>query len=281
MGDDEAFEAVVLDAASALSAAVVRYDSAGEVELSGVRLAGTVDLRNVRQLCAQVERDRWPEIVLDHLSGLATLQMAPRAAPTLQQAQPLLRSRLYGEAELALTDAVVRPLAPGLVEALVLLEGGAIATLSRPAVQRWGVATDDLFARGRAQVRGEGLLETRPVDVGGVTLTALEGTSFFTTTHLFWLAAYLALPPDGVLVAVPNRHLLLAWALDGPDVLDAAQALLVNADRFHQQGPGSLSPHLYWWHDERLTLLPAAVEPERVTFRPPAEFIPVIERLTG
>lgn len=279
--DDAYFEQVVRDSAARLSMAVLHYDAAGEVEISGMSLSGTVDLRNVRQVCAGHDRGLWPGIVVDHLAGLAQVRSHPRRYDDLDRLRPLLRSRLYAEAEFLLADVVARPVVPGVVEALVVAEEGTIATLSRRDAQRWGQPLDDLYTLGREQVRSEGPPHVRPVDVDGAVLDALESGSFFTTTHVFWLDDLLDLPADGALVALPTRHLLLAHPIRDASVLGAAEAMIVNANAFHEQGPGSLSPHLYWWRERALTLLPATVEPDRVTFRPPVEFGALVRRLTA
>lgn len=276
---DEAFELAVRDVAQKLNAGILRYDRAGEVQLSGMWLAGTVDLRNVRQLCLQVPREEWTGVVWEHLAGLGSVQARPRAPRDFDETRPLLRARLYGEAEFLLSDVAARPVAPGVVEALVVADEGVIATVARSVADGWPEPLEDLLALGRDQVRAEGPVEPRLVDVDGAVLTALEAASFFTTTHVFWLDEYTALPPDGALVALPNRHLLLVHPLRDATVLDAAEAMLVNAHRFHEEGPGSLSPHLYWWRDGGLTLLPAVVEPDRVEFRPPAEFVEAMRRI--
>lgn len=276
---ERAFEEAVRGAAARLSAGVVSYDPAGEVQLSGMHLAGTVDLRNVKALCAASPPDRWEEIVGEHLAGLASALLSRRGLADLRRVQPLLRSRLYDEGALLLADVAARPLAPGIVEALVVAEGGAIATVPRPVAEGWDVPLDLLYPPARAAVRREGRLPTRQVDVGGPVLTAVESGSFFTTTHLFWLDSYLDLPADGAVVAVPNRHLVLAHPLRDATAVDAVHAMIVNTTQFYEQGPGGVSPHVYWWRSGALHLLPALVDAARVSFHPPPEFAAVLRRL--
>ena len=280
LDDDAFFERMVREAAARLSMGVLRFDPAGEVEVSSMTIAGTVDLRNVRQICASLERDRWYGVIVEHLAGLASIRAAPRGYADLERVRPLLRSRLYDESEFLLADVLARPLAPGVVEALVVVEDGAIGTIPRPDARHWAEDLDNLYALARRQVREEGRPAVRDVDLDGVTLTAVESPSFFTTTHLFWLPDLVDLPADGALVALPTRYLMLVHPVRDASVVDAVQAMIVNTQALHEQGPGSLSPHLYWWRDGGLTLLPATVEPERISFRPPPEFGALVERLT-
>ena len=48
----------------------------------------------------------------------------------------------------------------------------------------------------------------------------------------------------------------------------------------HHDGPGSLSPYLYWYHDGEFTVLPYESEDDALTFVPPDEFVDVMDELT-
>ncbi len=53
-------------------------------------------------------------------------------------------------------------------------------------------------------------------------------------------------PSHGVLVAVPNRHLLAVHALGGAGVVAALQVLVRVSTGEHTQQPGAISPHVYY-----------------------------------
>lgn len=55
--------------------------------------------------------------------------------------------------------------------------------------------------------------------------------------------------------------------------------LIPMAVSLFQQGPGSISPGLYWWRHEGVTLLPAQADGRRVQFAPPDEFVQVLNGL--
>lgn len=278
---ERAFEAAVRDAAARLSAAVVGYDPAGQARLSGMHLSGVVDLRAVKQVCLTSPRESWLPIVSEHLAGVASALLGQRDWADFDRVQPLLRSRLYDEGALLLADVVGRRLAPGVVEALVVARAGTISTLPRAVLGSWGMAAAPLYPPARAAVRAEGRLPCRQVDLGGAVFTAVEAASFFTTTHLFWLDAYVEVPAAGAVVAMPNRHLLLAHPLRDAAAVDAVRAMAVNAANCYDQGPGGVSPHVYWWRGGTLSLLPALVTDDGVTLRPPVEFADLLRRLGG
>ncbi len=259
-----------------LGLAVVSFD--GEVVVLRGRVAGTVALADVRAACLLQPVPQWPGVVLDALQGLArslevSVDLSDEAA-----VRPLLRARVYTEGAVLTDDVVRRPLAAGLVEVLVADVAGAVRTIPPAAVAGWGAPVDALFDLAREQVLADGLLTRSRLDLGDVEVLALESPSAFAATHVSWLATYVDVPAAGLLVALPTRHLVLcAPMLRRGQVLDAAQALLANADALWTAGPGALSPDLWWWRDGALELLPGTP----TSLSPPIEFVEVLDALPG
>jgi hypothetical protein len=65
-----------------------------------------------------------------------------------------------------------------------------------------------------------------------------------------------------------------------PSALRAIDAMVVMAANLCQEGPGSISPNLYWWRDGTLRTLPTRETDEHYEFVPPEEFVDeVLEKL--
>ena len=62
-------------------------------------------------------------------------------------------------------------------------------------------------------------------------------------------------------------------------VVQAINHVIPMIRKYYDEGPGSLSRHLYWWRDGSLRLLPAEVEPSGITFHPPGDFVDVLNGL--
>ncbi len=233
---------------------------------------------DVRAACRLKPVAEWPAVVIEALQGLARSLEVAVDLGDLDAVRPLLRARVYAEGALLADDVACRPFADGLREALVVEVGGTVRTVPTGVVERWGVALDDLLDLGRDQVLAGGLLVRRPLDLGPVGLVALESPSAFAATHVSWLGTYVDVPPAGLLVALPTRHLVLCAPLLGrAQALDAAQALLLNADALWTAGPGALSPDLWWWRGGRLVLLPGTP----TSLSPPTSFLAVLDALPG
>ena len=133
-----------------------------------------------------------------------------------------------------------------------------------------------------ANVRTDAL-ETQPMgERGASAAVACLADHFFAASHALLLAE--RLPPeatDGAIFAVPHRHALLYAPIVDLGVVESLNRIIVTAVGMFQQGPGSISPGLYWWRDGSITLLPAQVDGKKVAFAPPDEFVAVLNGLAA
>ena len=261
-------------AATRVGSTVVAYD--GETVVLDGRLTGTIALSDLRAACDLEPRKGWLRVVQGALHGLAQSVQSDVDLLDLEAVRPHLRSRVYAVGALLTEDVVTEPFADGLLEALVVEVQGAVRTVPAVIVLQWQVSVPGLFVQARQQTLDAGLPRRSTLDLDGVELTALESTGPFTATHVHWLPSYVDVPPAGALVALPTRHLVLVAPLLGrQQTLDAAQAMLVNADRLWREGPGGLSPDLWWWHPPDLVLLPGTP----TSLSPPPAFLQVLDAL--
>jgi hypothetical protein len=249
----------------------------GDVMLLEGRNRLHVSMKNLRQLARLVPRDDWPALVSDHISTIVTAIEEPLDLSDFELAQHLLRTRIYpAEADTGILAA--RPFAPGLIEAVVVDTPTTVRTVTVDEMEEWPVSGDALFVLGRANVRSDGALQVEEQDLGeGVRVALLHGWTFYAATHLAWLDEYVDIGPYGALVAVPSRSLITTYPIRSRGferesaVQTAAAQLQAHVRQAYEEGPGSLSPHLYWWRGGILTLLETRFE--RGTLVLPPEFL--------
>ena len=235
-------------------------------------------LADLRAACELEPRAQWLRVVQGALHGLSQSAQVELDLSDLEAVRPLLRSRVYADGAVLADDVATQHLAEGLVEVLVAELEGAVRSLPTAVVDGWGAPRGELFVQARRQVLAAGLLTRRELDLEGVVLIALESGAPFAATHVHWLPSYVDVPAAGALVAMPTRHLMLVAPMVGrTQTLDAAQALLVNADRLWREGPGELSPDLWWWKPPELVLLPG----DPGSLSPPEAFLEVLDALPG
>ncbi|MFI6993120.1 hypothetical protein [Nonomuraea wenchangensis] len=235
----------------------------------------TVRLTGLRREAGRRAREDWPVLVSEHLAHAVATAGEPADLCDLEQAGPLLRTRVESVDELADPARIVgRHLNADLVELLT-----AAGRPVRPEEAGcWPVPTAQALDLAVANVRREERLPVEPIELSGTPVLRLTGTAPSAATHLRWLDDYLTVPPDGVLVVLPDPYTLLVHPVDGIGVVRAIERLRVHAAR-----TGGLSPQVHWWHGGRLTLIKADIVMRggqtRLVVAPPPEFARVLARL--
>lgn len=245
-------------------------------------------LLNLAQMCHQLPREEWAEVVQHHFDSLFEAGGQDEALDGLEgdfeRARALLKVRLYPEDASEAMDrahAVFRPSFDRVIEALVYDFPNTVATVHTDHVKAWGRPPEEIFGLGLSNVRSSGKLTPQafPLEEGG-SLEALTGESFFTATHALLLDDYIGAAEHGALVAIPHRHTVLFHRIENLTAVRAIQALLIAGFGMYQEGPGSISPELYWWRGGRYTLLPSRVSAKAIDFSPPAEFVELLNGLS-
>jgi hypothetical protein len=172
--------------------------------------------------------------------------------------------------------------AEGMVATLVYDLPDSVAMVHKDSFTSWGLTKEAVFRLAMENVhREEGIDQQELPAEAGCKLSALMGDSFFTASHALFLEEYLPqpLPALGALVAVPHRHLVIYHPIQDNSALSALQVMLPMAIGIFQEGPGSVSPSVYWWreaawwHDGQFTRIPAEFEGKKLQVYPPNEFV--------
>ncbi|MEB8339886.1 immunity 49 family protein [Streptomyces endophyticus] len=214
-------------------------------------------LANLALRCREAPEGDWPALVDAHFAALAD---ASRGG---EDAEELLAGTCL---RLVPTDAVgpaaptyTREVAEGLRLALALEGPDSVRLLTDEDVARAGA--DELWgAARRALTRAPMRHEEVRLD-GHPVLYSVYGDAHAVATKAVVLPEVVAevtgrrMPEAGALVAVPTRHLLAFHPIVDGSAADALGDLATYAVRAHGEGPGPLSPRVYWWHEERLTSL--------------------------
>jgi len=192
----------------------------------------------------------------------------------------LVRPQLWAMAEFEAlgADLVAREVADDLAVVLSLDLPAAVQVVPPDDVARTGLTEDDLWERALARLDDGEPIERTLLD-GNERVEVLISDSHFLASRLLALEELVGrLPAHGALVAVPHRHMLLVHAIRDESVLDAAHLMApFTVERF-EEGPGSLSPHLYWWHGGDLERL--VVDDDEGSITPPDGFVALLESLT-
>lgn len=226
--------------------------SAGVVVRGGLHFG----LENLAQLCSRVPRDEWSLAVEQHFVSLerARVEQAEwdeRGVDFAWAAERLLL-RVYPRDFLddGRADWLVHRMdLPGTATILVADLPSSVLTLKRDVVDGWGRSAEELFSLALDQ-----LADQCPVDLewtelvaGSLAVAVLSAEHLYAATHALRLGEWPELVgPHGTLLAVPNRHTLIAYPIEDQRVLGAVQRLVPLVQRMFEQGPGSIAEHLFW-----------------------------------
>jgi hypothetical protein len=256
------------------------------IPLSGHLRDCTLGLQNIAQKCQAAPRERWTTLIDEHFDSLFVASNGEHPLDfdmrDFGSLRGRLRSRLYPESILKQTMSLVqRPLAEGLLEVIVLDLPKSVRTISRSEIDGWPLDEDGLFMLGRKNLAGSCFLEETRVQLPGSDLYTLNGDSFYTASHLLILERYLARPmPHGLLLAVPKRDVILKHYIQDIGVVEAISGMLDVTVNMHSDGPGSLSPHLYWYRNGAYTTLNYAVKDGGFSLMPPSDFSDLLNDLS-
>ncbi len=212
-------------------------------------------LGNLAAVVAQLPRRQWPEAVARHVRTMIEAHATAEPA-TLEQARPLLLPKLR---PLVSLDAGRPSYAPEPLPGIL-----AVAALDYPthvsellsdervaALGGWDAVRDIAFDNlRRLPAPHHDEIDSDPARTdAAVHLLATD--DFFGASRVLLLDEVLAgigieRPAHGVLLAVPNRHLLAVHVLGGLGVVTALQTLTRLASGEHDARPGPVSPHVYY-----------------------------------
>lgn len=256
------------------------------ITVSGGRFPpGRYGVINVAQTCNQTDSADWPQRIADHFDALAAAAGDHEAfnvrAEEFERVKDLLAVRIGDEQSLPIDKLLFRRDLPGTISYLVFDLPHSIESVPLEIPEKWGKSVDDLFALALANVKNTVKPHVEHVEIQpGVSFTAYSGESFFTASLALVLDQLeSAVGRFGGLVAIPHRHVLLVHPIENADMIHAVQRLGILAVNLDEQGPGSISPNLFWYRDGRFVDLPFRIEGETFNFRPPSEFMDMLKAL--
>jgi hypothetical protein len=243
-------------------------------------------LSNLAQYCHNIGPASWQEAIATHFDNLFAAEQAEaelqERVRDFEGIRSLLKVRLYGDVRTGGIDPAPPAsweYAPGVTAALVYDLPTTVRSAGATEVEAWGKSREELLAVALENVRGD-TVESKPIADGAAAPIACFADHFFAASHAFLLGERLPSAANGSAVfAVPHRHALLYAPLVDLGVIESIHRLIPTAVSLFQEGPGSISPNLYWWREGEVVLLPAQLDGQNLHFMPPDEFVQALNAL--
>ena len=259
----------------------------GRVSIERAGARSDYGLTNLVQLCHQVGRRQWGTAIASHFDNMFAAADADAEIRELARSfggvRSMFKVRLYPGANLGGMDPTPPAswaLAPGLTAAFVYDLPTTVSTANAEQVAAWGIDHDELLATALTNLRSDPV-EGQPIgETGPSAVIACVADHFFAASHALLLGE--RLPPEaeaGAVFIVPHRHALLYAPMADLGVVQSINQLIPMGVSMFNQGPGSISPGLYWWRNGSVTLLPAQFDGGKVQFAPTDDFVAALNAL--
>lgn len=195
--------------------------------------------------------------------------------------RPLLRIRLWPEASVG-TDvsAVTVPVMPGIVAMLCVDLPDRALSVQPERLEAWELSVEEAMNLAMRQTLEEPATSDTLHLPEGPVIYAMESDGLYVTTRALVLQRWVE-ARHGALVAIPNRHLVLFHPIQDAGAVVALYALHAMAEGAYAEGPGSLSPSVFWWQPGRYTVVGVEEQDGEVRLRVPAELAAVLAEVAG
>lgn len=221
-------------------------------------------LHNVVQVCANLDRSEWVVAISDHLEMVVESIASDDEEIAWEEAEWMLMPRLFAPMESPSLVALDSEKVQGVATLLVLDLPTMVRSVSNADVERWGVPVELMW-----EIAMRNLSKRSPVEVDVLDaereLYALTGDETFEATHLLEIEKYAKIPEHGLLVCIPARHSLIWKPIHTADSFDQGTVQLGRlARRIYSEGPGSITPNLYWYVDGELREIQVSWDADKI-----------------
>ena len=248
---------------------------------------GKLGLGNLTQSCKQHEPQEYERLVAQHFDGLdvahAFNAQFQENVHDFESVKQYIGMRLYASSYVQHFDKPIHTgymFAEGIFALLIYDLPHSVMNVQHSEMLQWGKTRDELFAIAKANSRVKYPPQFAQHEIGETEIWVTHADHFFTANTAFFLAEHPELVgSEGALVALPHRHTAIFYPIEDMKIVAALNTMLQMAYGMNAEGPGSLSPHLYWYNNGVFTDLPYSIQGQSLDFAPPAEFVAMLERL--
>jgi hypothetical protein len=259
-----------------------------KIEHDPALLGERYGLHNLAQICRQAKHADWDKVIAHHFD---TMIVGQREDQELEQKKgdfdavaPLIHVKIYPEDYVReIKNFIARQFLEGTVALPVYDLPNALRNVTAEDAKAWGKSEDEIFRLGFANLRKNypAVIKEHQFQDGSA-IKVVSGDHFFVSSHVLLLGSYPELiGPEGSLIGIPHRHILISYPIQDATVIKAVKALIPMIQGMCREGPGPVSDKLYWYHDHKFTNLPYKLDEvqKRMEFIPPQEFVDLLNRV--
>ncbi len=248
---------------------------------------GQLGLLNLAQRCKQAVAEQYETMVFEHFDSMRRSHQFTAEFESyiddFERVEGYIGLRLYAYdyiAQLGEDKVLGKPFAEGIYAMLVFDLPDTVMNIQPEQLEVWGKSFDEIYALGISNIKQKYEFDFRREEIEDIELYFSVNDHFFTGNLLFDLERYEgALGKKGALVGFPHRHTIMFKPINSMEFIQTLNFLISATYGMYQEGPGSVSPYIYWYYEGRLIHLPYELEENTLRFIPPQEFNDMLEEL--
>ena len=248
---------------------------------------GQYGLQNISQRCRQYEQKDWKELVFGHFDamyqGEKFMEEFNKKVDHYEQIKQYLGVRIYNTEYQKLAqkiEPVKRDVAEDVVAMLVYDLPTTVMNLQAEHPAKWGKTIDELFEVGLKNIRDNYEVDFKVNDSPGFPIWFATSEHFFTLNVALEMERYShVVGKQGALVGLPNRHTAVFHPINNLDVVKAVNVMIPVINRMYNEGPGSVSPNLYWYINGDFIQIPYKLTENSLQVSPPNRFAELLNEL--
>ena len=261
----------------------------GEIQLEGKTFgAEKLGLVNLAQMCKQTNQLNWKDLISEHFNGMQSAAIFEsefaKKAHDFSFAKDYIGVRLYHNDYVSNIDeslTIGNQITDDIFAMLVFDFPHSIINVKPEQTIQWNKNNEELFEIGVANIKDKYELEITSQNIGEFKIWFVQGDHFFVPNIIFDLQRNSKLiGSKGSLIGIPHRHSVLIYPIENLELIKAVNQLIPIINGMNEEGPGSISNNLFWYHDNQFMTLPYKLEENKLQFYPPEEFVEFLNTLS-
>jgi hypothetical protein len=255
----------------------------GGLRLANGNVLGLANLAQAWNLTPDADRAKVMRDHFDRLFRHWDEAAEDKPKPSFDEVRGQLRMRLVPDDFAASAREVTfvhRPFAPGIVAAVAIDWPDRVEFVDPERLVDWGQTPEQVFDLALDNVLANEAVTVERTGDPKAPASFLLGDSYYVSAHAVRLDRFIVpATPHGAVFSVPNRHAVIVQPIRDVSILGSIRVMLVATADMYREGPGSVSPALYWWRDGAISVLPGKAANGVIEFQPPDAFAELLNSL--
>ncbi len=243
-------------------------------------------LSNIVQVCKQHGPKHYKEMVFGHFDSMVESHRFSKEFEQIvddfNKVKQYVGVRLYDNQyieHIGHKNVLGKAFAPGVYGMLIYDLPTSITNVQPDHLNKWELSLDEVYNIGI-----ENISQNNPVNlvnqaIGEINIMYGATDHFFAPNALFNIEKNNLLGSKGSLIGIPHRHAVISYPIENMEAIQAVNSLIPIISGMYDEGPGSLSPNLFYYKNGSYTSIPYNIEEGKLQIMPPQEFVDLLEEL--